>query len=291
TTDVAQLVKKYNGSLSGEHGDGIVRSEFIKLMLGAENYQLLTEIKSAFDPENIFNPGKIVYAPPMDESLRYEKDRKEPEIRTFLDFSGSEGILRATEQCNGSGDCRKTHLSAGAMCPSYHATKDEKDTTRARANTLREFLTRSEKENRFDHKEIKEVLDLCLSCKACSSECPSNMDMATLKAEFLYQYQKENGTSLRDKAFAYNAQLNSLASAFPWLVNELYRNNITAGMLKKVIGISPERNLPLLKPFKRPVLKSGITSDNIKVKGEVVLFIDEFTNYLDGNIGEDAVTL
>ncbi|RNL91417.1 FAD-binding oxidoreductase [Sinomicrobium pectinilyticum] len=291
TTDVAQLVKKYNGSLSGEHGDGIVRSEFIKLMLGAENYQLLTEIKSAFDPENIFNPGKIVYAPPMDESLRYEKDRKEPEIRTFLDFSGSEGILRATEQCNGSGDCRKTHLSAGAMCPSYHATKDEKDTTRARANTLREFLTRSEKENRFDHQEIKEVLDLCLSCKACSSECPSNMDMATLKAEFLYQYQKENGTSLRDKAFAYNAQLNSLASVFPWLVNELYRNNITAGMLKKVIGISPERNLPLLKPFKRPVLKSGITSDNIKVKGEVVLFIDEFTNYLDGNIGEDAVNL
>ncbi|MGS2739349.1 FAD-binding and (Fe-S)-binding domain-containing protein [Sinomicrobium sp. M5D2P17] len=287
TTDVAQLVKKYNGSLSGEHGDGIVRSEFMKLMLGEENYQLLTEIKFVFDPKNIFNPGKIVHSLPMDESLRYEKDRKEPEIRTFLDFSGSEGILRATEQCNGSGDCRKTHLSAGAMCPSYHATKNEKDTTRARANTLREFLTRSEKENKFNHKEIKEVLDLCLSCKACSSECPSNVDMATLKAEFLYQYQKENGTSFRDKAFAYNTKLNSFVSIFPWLVNEVYRNNITAGLLKKVIGIAPERSFPPLKPFKRSISETK----NIKDKVEVILFIDEFTNYLDGDIGSDAVDL
>ncbi|MGS2763319.1 FAD-binding and (Fe-S)-binding domain-containing protein [Sinomicrobium sp. M5D2P9] len=291
TTDVAKLVKKYKGSLSGEHGDGIVRSEFVKQMLGEENYRLLTEIKSVFDPKNIFNPGKIVHSPPMDESLRYEPDREEPEINTFLDFSGSEGILRATEQCNGSGDCRKTHLSAGAMCPSYHATKNEKDTTRARANTLREFLTRSEKENRFDHKEIKEVLDLCLSCKACSSECPSNVDVATLKAEFLYQYQKENGTSFRDKAFAYNTQLNSFVSFFPWLVNEVYRNKITAGLLKKGIGIAPERSFPPLNPFKKSLSEPGNTADNIKDKVEVVLFIDEFTSYLDGDIGGDAIDL
>ncbi|UGU16183.1 FAD-binding protein [Sinomicrobium kalidii] len=291
TTDVAYLVKKYNGSLSGEHGDGIVRSEFIKLKLGEDNYRLLSDIKSVFDPENIFNPGKIVHSPPMDASLRYEKDRIEPEIKTFLDFSDTEGVLRATEQCNGSGDCRKTHLSAGAMCPSYHATKNEKDTTRARANTLREFLTRSDKENRFDHPEIKEVLDLCLSCKACSSECPSNVDMATLKAEFLYQYQKENGTSLRDKVFAYNTQFNRAGALFPWLVNEIYSNNITGGLLKNAFGISGKRSLPPVKPFKRPGTVVSTASENIKVKGEVILFIDEFSNYLDGNIGNDAVVL
>src|SRR5690606_1694465 len=118
---------------------GIVRSEFIRLMLGDANYQLLRGVKTVFDPEHIFNPGKIVDAPAMDESLRYVPERKEPEISTFMDFSGTEGVLRAVEQCNGSGDCRKTHQSAGTMCPSYHATKDEKDTTRARANALREF--------------------------------------------------------------------------------------------------------------------------------------------------------
>ena len=129
TTDVAKLTKKYKGSFSGEHGDGIVRAEFIPLMIGDKNYQLLKRVKSYFDPKNIFNPGKIVDAFPMDESLRYEINRTEPEIKTLLDFSDSEGILKAAEKCNGSGDCRKTHHSAGGMCPSYHATKNEKDTT------------------------------------------------------------------------------------------------------------------------------------------------------------------
>ncbi|WP_268224204.1 FAD-binding and (Fe-S)-binding domain-containing protein [Sinomicrobium oceani] len=290
TTDVAHLVKKYNGSLSGEHGDGMVRSEFIRLMLGEDNYRLLVKVKSLFDPEGIFNPGKIVDPAPMDTSLRYEKDRKEPEINTFLDFSDTEGILRATEQCNGSGDCRKTHWSAGAMCPSYHATKDEKDTTRARANTLREFLTQSPKENRFDHGEIKEVLDLCLSCKACSSECPSNVDMATLKAESLYQYQKANGTSIRDKAFAYTTKLNSITAVFPWLINGVYRNVLTSGMLKRIVGIAPERSFPPLKPFKKKIAGNG-TASSVNTHAPVILFIDEFTRYLDGNVGKDAVEL
>ncbi|HXJ99502.1 MAG TPA: FAD-binding and (Fe-S)-binding domain-containing protein, partial [Gelidibacter sp.] len=204
TTDVAHLVKKYQGSMSGEHGDGIVRAEFIPLMIGEANYQLLKRIKNAFDPNNIFNPGKIVDAYPMDENLRYQSDRTEPEIETLLDFSDSLGILRAAEKCNGSGDCRKLPEFGGTMCPSYRATRNEKDSTRARANALREFLTNSEKANKFDHEELKEVFDLCLSCKACASECPSSVDVATLKAEFLYQYQKENGVSLRTKLFAYN---------------------------------------------------------------------------------------
>src|SRR5690606_17540075 len=206
TTDVAKLTKKYRGSFSGEHGDGIVRAEFIPLMIGQANYELLRRVKALFDPNHILNPGKIVEAYPMDASLRYEVGRKEPEIKTLMDFSDSQGILRAAEKCNGSGDCRKSHHMDGGMCPSFQATKNEKDTTRGRANALREFLTRSEQPNGFDHRELKEVFDLCLSCKACASECPSNVDVATLKAEFLYQYQEINGYPFRSKLFARNTK-------------------------------------------------------------------------------------
>ena len=183
-------------------GDGIVRAEFIPLMIGEENYKLLKRIKSAFDPNHIFNPGKIVDALPMDKNLRYAVDRKEPEITTVLDFSASEGILREAEKCNGSGDCRKLPEFGGTMCPSYRATRNEKDTTRARANALRDFLTTSDKANRFNHSELKDVFDLCLSCKACASECPSSVDVASLKAEFQYQYQNANGFSFKNKFFA-----------------------------------------------------------------------------------------
>ncbi|MCB0445273.1 MAG: FAD-binding oxidoreductase, partial [Gelidibacter sp.] len=189
TTEVAHLVKKYQGSMSGEHGDGIVRAEFIPMMIGDSNYQILKRIKSAFDSDNIFNPGKIVDAFPMDQSLRYKPNRIEPQIETLLDFSASLGILREAEKCNGSGDCRKLPEFGGTMCPSYRATRNEKDTTRARANALREFLTNSNKPNKFNYKELKDVFDLCLSCKACASECPSSVDVASLKAEFQYQYQ------------------------------------------------------------------------------------------------------
>jgi len=175
----AKLVKKYNGSLSGEHGDGRVRAEFIPLMVGEKNYQLFKAVKKTWDPNNIFNPGKIVDAAPMNTSLRYEPEVPTKKLNTIFDFSNTGGMMRATEKCNGSGDCRKLPLSGGTMCPSYQATRNEKDTTRARANILREFLTKSDKLNPFNHEEIKEVLDLCVSCKGCSSECPSNIDMTT----------------------------------------------------------------------------------------------------------------
>ena len=241
TTETAQLVKKYGGSFSGEHGDGIVRAEFIPLMIGETNYQLLRRIKKTFDPNNIFNQGKITDAFPMDKSLRYDIDRNEPEIKTIQDFSDNQGILKLAEKCNGSGDCRKPASAGGAMCPSYRATKDEKDTTRARANTLREFLTNSEQANKFNHQELKEVFDLCLSCKACASECPSNVDVAVLKSEFLYQYQKENGFSLRSKLFAYNTKINKLASKVPALSNFVFSNSFTSGVLKKLNGVAQER--------------------------------------------------
>ncbi len=285
TTETAELVKKYKGSFSGEHGDGIVRAEFIPLMIGEQNYQLLRRIKKAFDPNNVFNQGKITDAFSMDKNLRYEVGRIEPEIKTIQNFSDSEGILKLAEKCNGSGDCRKPVEAGGTMCPSYRATKNEKDTTRARANTLREFLTNSEEANKFNHKELKEVFDLCLSCKACASECPSNVDIATLKAEFLYQYQETNGYSFRNKMFANNAKYNKLGSKLPKITN-FFTNSILA---KKVLGVAVERSVPKLA---NETLESWLQKHQPKSSTKVVyLFKDEFTNYYDSEIGKDAVFL
>ena len=285
TTETAKLVKKYKGSFSGEHGDGIVRAEFIPLMIGEKNYELLKRIKKGFDPHNIFNQGKIVDAFPMDKSLRYEVDRKEPNIDTLLDFSDSEGILKLAEKCNGSGDCRKSPEAGGTLCPSYRATRDEKDTTRARANTLREFLTNSDKANKFNHQELKTVFDLCLSCKACASECPSNVDVASLKAEFLYQYQETNGYSFRSKLFANNAKYNKLGSKFPRLTN-LLTNSYLA---KTIMGVAIERKVPKLasKTLQNWYSKNYQSQQQKKV----YLFNDEFTNFYDATIGKDAVEL
>ena len=292
TTETAKLVKQYKGSFSGEHGDGIVRAEFIPLMIGQENYQLLRRIKKAFDPNNVFNKGKITDAFPMDESLRYQIDRKEPIIKTIQDFSKNEGILKLAEKCNGSGDCRKPVSAGGTMCPSYRATKNEKDTTRARANTLREFLTNSDEQNKFNHKELKEVFDLCLSCKACASECPSNVDVAALKAEFLYQYQETNGYSFRSKLFANNVKYNQLGSIAPALTNML----LNTWLAKSVMGIAQKRSVPKLASttLENWNIKRNVTS-NLSSRAEsrdlkkVYLFNDEFTNYYDVEIGKDAV--
>ena len=290
TTETAQLVKKYQGSFSGEHGDGIVRAEFIPMMIGENNYQLLRRIKKAFDPNNIFNKGKITDAFPMDKSLRYEIDRVEPQIDTIQDFSDSEGIIKLAEKCNGSGDCRKPVEAGGTMCPSYRATKNEKETTRARANTLREVLTNNSAANKFDSKELKEVLDLCLSCKACASECPSNVDIATMKAEFLYQYQETNGYSFRSKLFANNAKLNKLGSLTPTLANLVLNTTLA----KSAMGVSPKRSVPKLakQTLNKWYKKKAFGKTEIKQSQKsIYLFNDEFTNFYDVEIGKDAVFL
>lgn len=289
-TEVAILVKKYRGSLSGEHGDGIVRGEFLPFMIGEKNYELLKRIKLAFDPNSVLNMGKIVNALKMDENFRFETDRVEPDIQTIQDFSDSMGILRAAEKCNGSGDCRKMPSAGGTLCPSYRATRNEKDTTRARANALREYLTHSEKDNKFNHKELYEVFELCVSCKACASECPSNVDVATLKAEFLYQYQKANGFSFRNKIFANNAKMNKMGSLFPALTN--FVSNLS--IVKKGMGVAQQREVPLLAKmtFRKWYEKNGKNNSNNKYEnGKVVLFCDEFTNYYDVNVGIDAFEL
>lgn len=293
TTEVAQLVKQYQGSMSGEHGDGIVRGEFVPLMIGEKNYEILKQIKFAFDPNSIFNPGKIVDALPMDKSLRTDFKSKETEIVTTLDFSASEGILREAEKCNGSGDCRKLPEFGGVMCPSYRATKDEKDTTRARANALREFLTHSEKPNKFDHEELKSVFSLCLSCKACKTECPSSVDVASLKAEFQHQYQKANGSSFRDRFFANATSHNHKASKFKALSNFVLSNSVTSSLIKSVVGIHTKRSLPKLSKTNTEVIinkhKSSYRRGNY-IKS-VFLFIDEFSKYQDSEIIEDTLIL
>jgi len=298
TTDVSKLVKKYKGSFSGEHGDGRVRSEFIQFLIGDKNYELLKRIKATFDPQNIFNPGKIINASKMDESLRYEIDREEPIIETILSFKDSGGILRLAEKCNGSGDCRKSADASGAMCPSYHATKNEKDTTRARANVLREVLTNNDAVNKFNSEELKEVFDLCLSCKACSNECPSNVDIATSRAEFLYQYNKENGVSFSNRLFAKSSKHSKIASKFPTFFNALFRNSFTSGIIKNISGIAAERTIPKIstKSFSQlhqynvNQIDKKIISESINQKN-IVLFVDEFSNYLDASIAKDAYDL
>ncbi len=292
--EIATLVKKYQGSLSGEHGDGRLRGEFIPQMIGARNYELLKEVKNTWDPQHIFNPGKITDTPPMNTMLRYEPGQQTPAFKTIFRFHNQD-ILQHAEQCNGSGDCRKTPLSGGTMCPSYMATRNEKDTTRARANILREFLTHSDKINRFDHKEIYEVMDLCLSCKGCKSECPSNVDVAKLKAEFLQHYYDAQGVPFRSKLIAGFSKSARIGSLWPAAYNFFVSNKITGSFIKKMAGFAVERSMPeLYKTTLAKWMKDRKSKDSNSAnrkERKVYLFCDEFTNYNDSAIGIAAVNL
>lgn len=291
-TEIARLVKRYGGSLSGEHGDGRLRGEFLPLMVGDKNYALFREIKRAWDPSGVFNPGKITDTPPMDAKLRYEPDQTVRQFKTVLRFSEARGILRAAEQCNGSGDCRKSHLMGGTMCPSYMATRNERDTTRARANILREVLTRSTEANPFDSDEIGPVMDLCLSCKGCKAECPSNVDVARLKAEWLQQRYDARGVPMRARLIGDFSRAMALASIAPGVFNFLVTNTTTAGLFKKFAGFAPGRSIPKLNkiPLRRwhqiHANKNGPFPN-----GHVFLFCDEFTNFNDEDVGIKAVRL
>ncbi|MEN9685727.1 MAG: hypothetical protein RLZZ28_1513 [Bacteroidota bacterium] len=289
--EVATLVKKYKGSLSGEHGDGRLRGEFIRQMVGEKNYRLLQEIKHVWDPDNIFNPNKIVDTPSMNTMLRYEPGQFTPEFKTVFRFHRQD-ILQHAEQCNGSGDCRKTHLSGGTMCPSFMATHNEKDTTRARANILREFLTHSNKINRFNHKEIYDVMDLCLSCKACKSECPSNVDMAKLKAEFLQQYHDINGVPFRSRLIANFSATARLGSLVPSVYNFFVSNPFTGSLIKMASGFAVKRSMPALSRFTLYAwYQKHQKQTNNKSDKKLYFFCDEFTNYNDAEIGKTAILL
>lgn len=298
--DTAVLVKKYKGSLSGEHGDGRLRGEFIPYMMGDEVYELFRQVKKIWDPNGIFNANKIVDTPPMNEFLRYEPDQPKPVITTTFDFTKEESILRMAEKCSGSGDCRKTEMTGGTMCPSYMATRRERDTTRARANILRKYLTpvpdrlAHSDEEKVSSGMVKEVLDLCLSCKGCKSECPSSVDVGRMKAEFTQQYYEKNGVPLRSRMIANFNKEMKLASIAPWAYNFIFKTPALRRIANKAVGFHPERTMPLLHNttvkdwFKNKKKKSKEISSTTR---KVYLFCDEFTNYNDVQVGIKAIQL
>jgi FAD/FMN-containing dehydrogenase/Fe-S oxidoreductase len=294
-TDIAHLVKKYRGSLSGEHGDGRLRGEFIPLMVGDHCYQLMRRVKALFDPNGIFNPGKIVDTPPMDSSLRHTPGHATPEYETHFDFSDVGGMVRAAEKCNGSGDCRKGPLAGGTMCPSYMATREEKHTTRARANILRQMLNDPRDKSRpFDSPEIKEVMDLCLSCKACKSECPSSVDIAKLKAEFLQHHHDTHGVPFRSWMISRFADSARLASLAPWLYNAILQTPALRRIANRLLGFHPDRTMPRLndKPLhKWFARRKPLAPLHGKRLGRVHLFCDEFTDYNDLDAGVATIEL
>lgn len=289
-TETAKLVKKYGGSLSGEHGDGRLRGEFIPFMLGDIVYQLLKELKHTWDPNNIFNPGKIIDTPPMNELLRLEPGAETLELNSYFEYKIELGMARAIEKCNGSGDCRKSEIIGGAMCPSFMATHDEINSTRGRANVLREMVTRPGKIHWADQHEVVSVLDLCLSCKACKSECPSGVDMAKLKADFLQNHYDGNPIPFRSRLIANYPSLMNSASKFQPFSGWMMKSPIISPLIKLCSDFTLKRPLPELS---KETMKQwyGKHEHRTAANGKVYLFNDEFLNTNDSHIGIQAILL
>jgi len=286
--EIALLVKKYRGSLSGEHGDGRLRGEFIPLMLGKHNYGLLRDLKKCWDPGNIFNPGKIIDAPPMNENLRYIAGTQPEPLKTTFNFPETGTLLYAAEKCSGSGDCRKSSIIGGTMCPTFMATGDEDKSTRGRANILREFLTRSKEKYPFDHEEIYRVMDLCISCKACKSECPSNVDMTKFKAEFLQHYYDVHRVPFRSWLVGWLPLINRTGILFRPVTNFITGTSL----FKSAIGFEKKRSIPTLSiRTLRSWNRKHISDQTGSKLGKVNLFADEFTNYNDTVIGIKVIML
>jgi Fe-S oxidoreductase len=308
TEDITDLVLEYGGSLSGEHGDGLARSEWNRKMFGDEVYQAFREIKHAFDPKNLLNPGKIVDAPAMTENLRYGADYHATPPPVIFDYRKQEGFTGAVEMCNGAGVCRK--MQGGTMCPSFRATRDEKDSTRARANALRAAMTSQNPLEELRSQWVYDVLDLCLMCKACKSECPSNVDMAKLKAEFLHHYYEKHRRPLGHRLLARIHHLQPLAAAAAPLTNWLGERGLFRWLLEHLAGIDRRRSLPLFhwnhfrRWFrKRRLVNGGVVSGELPGSGVVhtdhlpltshhspILLLDDcFTTYNEPGIGGAAV--
>ena len=288
--EVADLVLKYGGALSGEHGDGLVRSPFQEKMYGPVLYQAFRELKRTFDPLNLLNPGKIVDAPPLAANLRYGPGYVTPAVPTTFDFSADGGLLPAAELCAGVGACRKKR--EGTMCPSFQATRDEKDSTRGRANLLRLAITGQLGFEGFTDPHVHEVLDLCLECKACKSECPTNVDMARLKAEFLHQYHRKHGFPWRNRVFGHVAELGRIGCALAPVSNWLARSGPSRWLNEKLLGIDRRRMPPA---FARRSLVRRFSSlpwnEQSEAASRVLLFPDTFTNYFEPEVGEAAIEL
>jgi FAD/FMN-containing dehydrogenase/Fe-S oxidoreductase len=277
-TEVVDLVLEYGGALSGEHGDGLVRSPFMQRMFGDTLYQAFREIKQTFDPNGILNPGKIVDAPPITSNLRLGATYKTPRLNSHFDFGEYGGLGGAVEMCSGVGACRKK--LAGTMCPSYMATKDEAHSTRGRANTLRMAMNGKLGESGLGDKGVYEVLDLCLECRACKSECPVGVDMAAFKSEFLADYWKRHGTPLEAKGRGYIHELSAWGSRFAPVSN--WVSNATKAMM----DVHSQRTVPA---WTRKTFKKMIAGRKPGAGTPVTLFNDTFLNYYHPEIGVAAL--
>jgi FAD/FMN-containing dehydrogenase/Fe-S oxidoreductase len=309
-TDVTDLVLAFGGSLSGEHGDGLVRSEWNRKMFGPVVYEAFRQIKRGFDPDNVLNPGKVVDGPAMEENLRVKPGAKIPDLPTVFDYSRQGGFFRSIEQCNGAGVCRKTQ--GGAMCPSYRATRDEQDTTRGRANALRLALSQFERtgstviptnqksritdQGQLSQRWVYEVMDLCLSCKACKAECPANVDLAKLKAEFLNAYYAQRARPLGHLLMKHVHTLSSVGSTLAGLANWLAKRPLVRRLMQAVGGIDRRRSLPQLHRYhlrkwyatrKMPDFQNRVRESPRRV----ILFDDCFTTFQEPQIGIAAVEL
>ena len=279
---VCDLVLEFDGAMSGEHGDGLARSHFNAKLYGPALYDAFRQVKRAFDPKNLMNPGKIVDAPAMTESLKISPQYKAWEPRTTLDFGAQGGFARAVEMCSGMGECRKK--LDGTMCPSYMGTLDEEHSTRGRANALRNVIAGRVPQQEFTGKRLYEVMDLCLECKACKAECPSNVDMAKLKYEFLDHYHRANGLPLRNRMFGGIETLNRIGSRLAPVSNWIANSSLNRWLMEVAAGIDRRRPLPL---FARETFESWYRSHQAEgdgSKGEVVLFHDTFNNFNTPNV-------
>lgn len=317
--ETAMLVKKHRGSISGEHGDGRLRGEFIKMLYGDETYELMRQVKQVWDPEGLLNLHKIVDTLPMDSMLRFDLDQQyemEKELgsdKTYFNWKaafdeceapGATGaksqvhaLMCSIEQCNGAGDCRKSNLIGGTLCPAYKVSGDEIKTTRARSNVLREILTRGwksevfsdvgEKKSIFESKELQEVLNSCLACKGCKRECPSNVDMTRLRAEILQHEYDRTGTPLRSFMVARMAMIERLGAMVAPVYNWFATNGLTSAMIKWIINFSADRSIPTLngKNMRQLVKREQAKYRIARPKKKVYLFADEFTNRQEAELG------
>ena len=278
----ARLVKKHKGSLSGEHGDGRLRGEFIPLMYGNEVYQLMCDLKHTWDPEGLLNMGKIVNTPPMDSALRAQSTiagtaHNRPSGASFTP------LLQRVERCNGAADCRKSQLIGGALCPAYKVSRDELMTTRARANIIREVLTTQC--HPWTNKDIQHQLDSCLVCKSCIRECSSSVDMTRIRAELLQERYNRLGIPFRTWLIAHMPEIEALGAKMPKLYNWCATNKLISTIIKAIVGFDQRREIPRIEETRNDARRAKQETRN------VYLFLDEFTRHQELQLAQDFIAL
>lgn len=291
TDDTFDLVVKYGGSWSGEHGDGLVRSAYNERFFGSQLYQAFRDLKKVFDPENIMNPGKIVDSQTIEHNLRYGTDYKDEEVKTEFHYRSENSFRESVHMCTGVGECRK--MLGGTMCPSFKVTREEEHSTRGRANALRLAMSGQLDKEGLASKRLHEVMDLCLSCKACKSECPSNVDMAKMKSDVAQLYYDEHGTTLRDRMIKDSPSIAALFSGAPSrFINFMQQTKLFRYLLQKIAGFDPRRVLPeyAREPFYKWMEKKG-NNEYKNPARRVVLFADTYLNYHEPQIGISALQL